>query len=115
MNESKPMKDIKERMISAIGATSSLALRISEFESKPDQWFEHFAQTIDDSPYGLDEWIAALAAFQEWEIQQGRILPLDQQLEYLNCCTEGISGQAVALPLPQLLKHYLMSNGVDAS
>ncbi len=112
------MKVLKERIISAIGSAigpeSNSELRVSRFEMKPDSWFENFARTVDDSPYGLDEWIAALITFQQWEIQQGRTLILEQQMEYLNCCIEGIAGQAITLPLPELLSHYLTSNGVDA-
>jgi hypothetical protein len=86
----------------------------AQFQNKDDDWFRLFVQTIDESPYGLEDWLDAFFVFDQWCTTNRRFLDLEQQRGYLECCIEGLNPTAPTIPLKDGLRHYLDKNGVDA-
>ena len=76
---------------------------------------QNLLHSIDESPYSIQEWMDALVRFQEWEVSQQRVIPIQQKLEYLSCCIEGLKGNEKLMTFPDLLSEYLSVHGVLAS
>ncbi|WOO43104.1 hypothetical protein [Rubellicoccus peritrichatus] len=78
--------------------------------------FQLLAEFVDDSTYGLSEWIEALEYFYDWLAQNERETPsLLQLLEYLSCCKEAGSSAPVGFPLQGLLEEMLDRYGYDGA
>ena len=75
-------------------------------------WFE----TIDDSPYALDDWLLALVAFDAWlEARDINTRPIDAMLGYLECCTLTVA-ETLSLPdFSELTRENLERYGFDAT
>jgi hypothetical protein len=73
---------------------------------------QRLTESIDESPYPIEAWLAALERFAEWEKANQRRITLDSKREYLSCCIEGIKSPNASAPLPEMLEHYLKEHGV---
>lgn len=67
---------------------------------------------IDDSRYGVDQWLAAIAAFDHWLEEAGRSSPVAHQMNYLHCATWSREAD-LGWPLNDLLHEMLENYGYD--
>jgi hypothetical protein len=72
------------------------------------QWI----QLVDESTYGLGEWLEALVFFQSWLKSKQKGKNFLDQIEYISCCIQGSSNSGRLLTLEDLLKSYLETFGV---
>ncbi|MCB1232763.1 MAG: hypothetical protein KDN19_21140 [Verrucomicrobiae bacterium] len=75
-------------------------------------WFE----TIDDSPYALEDWLRALVAFDGW-LTSNRIeaRPVETMLGYLECCTLSLATTMAPPDFAALALENLDQYGFDAT
>lgn len=103
------LRESFRRILKEAGASESLQQDLTGLA--PLEW-ENWARSIDESPYGADEWIRALARFDLWGRQNGRTLDSRRMREYLNCCIEGAGGRTGLAALTDLLADYLETHGL---
>jgi hypothetical protein len=84
---------------------------LSGFSRLSEEELRLWVESIDDSPYGLEDWARALIRFARWE-EAHRELTLEQKRTYLLCCIEGAGASAHLLPLETILENYLETHGV---
>ncbi|MBC7692934.1 MAG: hypothetical protein H7222_14320 [Methylotenera sp.] len=71
-----------------------------------DPELKAWLRSVDESRYGLEDWLTALSAFYTWLPSLSEISVPDA-LEYLSCCAEGaqIGGSAGSL-VDAALEYY---------
>lgn len=76
-----------------------------------EAWFE----TVDESPYALEDWIEALLLFDSWLEEKGcSARPVAAMTGYIHCCILTLAG-IVALPsLKDLVRENLERYGFQA-
>lgn len=78
-----------------------------------DSEISSWIRVMDESSYGLADWIEALIYFQSWLQEQRQGKNFTHQIEYLSCCTEGNLNSGRLLTLKDLLKTYLDTFGIQ--
>lgn len=73
--------------------------------------FALLADFVDESPYGLGEWIEAVEYFYNWLGQKQRCAGLRCMLGYLHCCVEAAGSGPERLPLKDVLTDMLETYG----
>ncbi|MFL2825533.1 MAG: hypothetical protein ACPGEE_00380 [Opitutales bacterium] len=92
-------------------------------EAYPDQkrqlfkYFRHqpavlemFVSSVDTSEYSLSDWLDALDSMSEWLTKKGRVMSLNDKIQYLNCATEiidqGAHYDTMASAVHSILEQY---------
>ena len=52
---------------------------------------EVFVSAVDKSDHPLSDWLDALDIMAEWLSKKGRVMSLNDKIQYLNCATEIIA------------------------
>lgn len=122
MNEAKLDERAFTGLITASQKPKQLSLMVEALDKhskehpEKEGGFAILTSFVDESPYGLAEWIEALEYFYDWFAQNERESPgLSQLLEYLSCCTEAGSNSPVGFPLQGLLEEMLDRYGFDGA
>ena len=75
-------------------------------------WFD----TIDNSPYALDDWLRALAEFIDWLEGEGiETRPADSMIGYLECCTLSVASTLSLPDFASMTRENLDRYGFDAA
>jgi hypothetical protein len=85
---------------------------IQEIMMMSDAEISAWVETIDESTYGLSEWLESLVVFQQWLKDQQKGKNFTDQIEYISCCIQGSNNTGRLLTLPNVLKGYLETYGV---
>ena len=71
---------------------------------------EAFVATVDVSDYPLSDWLDALDIMTDWLTERGRVMSLNNKIQYLNCAQEIIDKGAhlnnMASAIHQILEQY---------
>jgi hypothetical protein len=85
-----------------------------DFPLKPMP-FQRLAQSVDNSPYSIGGWTAALELFAKWLEDHSSRCDLATQLGYLDCCVAAIQNKPTPPPLKDLLEEMLFLHGFDGA
>ncbi len=105
--------DLRNRFKNAIRTHQTTSHLIDEFDQASESDLQHWAALIDESPYSLNDWSEALLCLKAWEANEKRTLTLVHRFEYLSCCAASASNFPHLISLPNLLKSFLASHGVE--
>jgi hypothetical protein len=86
---------------------------VQEIMMMSDAELAIWVQTIDESSYTLSEWLQSLVIFQAWLKDHQKGKNFTDQIEYISCCIQGSSNTGRMLTLPDVLKGYLETFGVQ--
>lgn len=77
--------------------------------------FTLLTREVDESSYGLADWLDSLEYFYAWLAQHGRVAPgLPLLLQYLSCCVEAGRGAPADYPLRGILEEMLDQYGFQS-
>ena len=86
---------------------------VQEIMMMSDTELTIWIQTIDESSYTLSEWLESLVFFQAWLKDHHKGKNFTDQIEYISCCIQGSNNTGRLLTLPDVLKGYLETFGVQ--
>ncbi len=86
---------------------------IQEIMMMSDAELSIWIESIDESSYALSEWLQSLLFFQGWLKDHQKGKNFAGQIEYISCCIQGGSNSGRLLTLPDMLKGYLETFGVQ--
>jgi hypothetical protein len=69
----------------------------------------------EESPYPLQQWLEALLFVDQWLVQCGLSLPLENQIGYVACSAEAGSAYATLTQLSVQVAEMLETYGCDAA
>ncbi|MEM8549925.1 MAG: hypothetical protein AAGF10_03980 [Verrucomicrobiota bacterium] len=75
--------------------------------------FTALAEEVNDSPYSLEDWAAAIEYFYDWLEQNGRHASFAVILPYLSCSVEAVASVAERPALIAVLTDMLDEYGFD--
>lgn len=70
---------------------------------------------VDESPFGLRDWVDALISLDEWLESRNLAASLPDQLGYLTCASESAGGGANLTTLHETVKEMLKEYGFEAA
>ena len=75
--------------------------------------FALLAESVDETPDGLSEWVEALDRLIRWTRERERTLTLPGALGYVSCCSDSQASNPVRLPLSEVLEQMLADFGYE--
>ncbi len=73
--------------------------------------FDLLAESVDESPYSLGEWVESIEYFYDWLGQNQRHANFQSLLGFLHCCVQAAGSGPERLPLKDLLVEMLDTYG----
>lgn len=70
-------------------------------------------KSVDETRYGLSDWISALFEFENWLKLKARNSDLEMMIGYLNCCCESSDAVSSEATLVSVLHHMLDNYGFN--
>src|SRR5690554_1875932 len=83
----------------------------SKSHPDPSQSLRYLFNQVDESDYGLDQWIKAYAFFDQWLVEQKLTSDLVTMLGYLGCCSLSPENKTHKRDLCGLLVEMLKEHG----
>lgn len=72
-----------------------------------------FLEDVDDSPFSLRDWVAALRTLGSWLDARKLTLPLQDQIGYVCCAAESAGSSANLTDLSALVDEMLIAYGCE--
>lgn len=88
-------------------------LKALEREDEPIAAWKELAAEVDESAYGLAEWLEAIDLFLQHGAETGRQFEFSRAVGYVACTGESQAGSPTKLPLPDLTAEMLEQYGIE--
>ncbi len=75
--------------------------------------FTVFIDSINSSPFGLADWLAALHLLHAWAVEHGRRIDFRHQREYLVCCIYSPEAATPGITLQSIVAEMLNFAGYE--
>jgi hypothetical protein len=103
-----------EKLITKVSEAPHLvAYAETKFSGNEAQMAGHLLSEADESPFPIQQWVAALYEFDQWLLARGLTLPIKNQIGYVSCSAEVGSAYATMTQLPLQLIEMLEIYGCD--
>lgn len=110
-----PMKEIGIHLfLEQFSDSPSRLAWVEAFLSEEDT-VRAFTAAVDDSVYGLRDWVDALIVLGQWMDARGLRAPFEDQIGYVHCACEAAGAGANLTPLPALVTEMLENYGFAAA
>lgn len=105
-----------EKMRRAVGEEGTLEAFRGLVERAAEADLDQLVEAVDQSDYGLDDWIEALVEFDRWLRERGvEARPFPTMLGYVHCCTL-MNSPKVRLPILKVIVNQSLTDfGFDAT
>lgn len=103
---------LKARLVQDLDGEPDLLASVLEVFSEAELLRE-FVSAVDESVFGLVDWIKAHRVLMDWLEERGLVLPLVDQINYLSCVAEAGSPGMALEDLPALIKDMLATYGCE--
>ncbi|MGC6456297.1 MAG: hypothetical protein ACON46_07200 [Coraliomargaritaceae bacterium] len=89
-------------------------LLASVLESFPEEvLLKEFLFAVDESVFGLVDWVEAQCVLADWLEERGLVLPVGDRINYLSCVAEAGSGGLALENLSSMIEEMLATYGCE--
>ena len=94
-------------------APNLLAYFEARFGEEDPEVLDALTRAVDQSDFGLREWVEALRVLGQWLDGRGQRLPVSDQIGYVGCAAESAGAGANMTDLPSLVREMLDAYGCE--
>lgn len=96
-----------------VDAPHQLAYLETHFSNPAEPLSRSLREAVDASHFSLAQWVEAFLVLGQWLHDRGLMLPIEDQLGYIECACAAAGAGAGLSDLPSLLQELLQAYGCE--